>query len=360
MSKTFLLMAGGTGGHIFPAIAVAQALQKHGHKVVWLGSENSMEERIVPQHNIELERINMKGIRGKGLWRKLTSPFMLLRCVRQCKDIIQRHNIDAVVGFGGFVTAPGGLAAKWLGLPIIIHEQNAVAGLTNKLLAKYAARVLYAFPNTFKQYPNGLVGNPVREEITQLPEPEQRFAQREGKLKIAVVGGSLGAQALNHLLPSALAKLPLEQRPIVFHQAGRGHLESLQQAYQNAGVEATCVEFVEDMPALYRDSDVLICRAGALTIAELTCAGIGALLIPFPYAVDDHQTANARYMVAAQAGLLLPQAQLNTDNLAQMIANLTREQCLIWAQNARALALPNSAHDVAKIVIDLINPTHQV
>ena len=353
--KTILLMAGGTGGHIFPALAVAQSLQKQGHNVVWLGSHDSMEQRLVPQHNIPLELIAMKGVRGKGLLRKLALPFMLFNCVQAAKAIIRKHNISAVIGFGGFVTFPGGLAAKLLGVPIFVHEQNAVAGMANKRLAKWAARVLYAFPQAFPQYPDGLVGNPVRAEIAALPAPESRFANRQGSLKIMIIGGSLGAQVLNEIVPAAFAQLPTEQRPSIVHQSGRGNLDTLKNAYQQAGVEAECIEFVDDMVSVYREADVLICRAGALTIAELTAAGVGALLVPFPHAVDDHQTANARYMVAAEAGLLLPQSQLSVQNLAQIIGGLTREQCLAWAKNARTLAMPHSADKVAQIVLDTIS-----
>ena len=227
--------------------------------------------------------------------------------------------------------------------------------MANKRLAKWAARVLYAFPQAFPQYPDGLVGNPVRADIAALPSPENRFADRQGSLKIAVVGGSLGAQVLNETVPAALALLPEAQRPHIIHQSGRGNLATLQAAYQQAGVAAQCIEFVDDMVALYREADVLICRAGALTIAELTAAGVGALLVPFPYAVDDHQTANARYMVAAEAGLLLPQSQLTAQKLAQIIGGLTREQCRAWASRARTLAMPHSADKVAEIVLDTID-----
>ncbi len=353
MSKTFLLMAGGTGGHIFPALAVAQSLKQQGHQVVWLGSKDSMEERLVPQHGITLETIAMKGVRGNGLKRKLMLPFTLWQTVQAAKDIIQRHRIDAVIGFGGFVTFPGGMAAKFLGVPIVIHEQNAVAGLSNKVLAKWAARVLYAFPKAFEQYPDGLVGNPVRAEIAQLPEPKQRFAERSGSLNVLVVGGSLGAQVLNEIVPQALAMLPEAQRPHVTHQSGRNKLDALKQAYAQANVQAQCIEFVDDMVSAYRDADIVICRAGALTIAELTAAGVGALLVPYPHAVDDHQTANARFMVSAQAGLLLPQSELTAAKLAEVLAGLTRETCLQWAEQARTLALPNSADDVARIAIEV-------
>lgn len=350
-TKTILLMAGGTGGHIFPALAVAQSLQQQGHRVVWLGSHDSMEQRLVPQHNIPLELIAMKGVRGKGILRKLALPLMLLRCVQAAKAIIRKHHINAVIGFGGFVTFPGGLAAKLLGVPIFVHEQNAVAGMANKRLAKWATRVLYAFPQAFPQYPDGLVGNPVRADIAVLPAPETRFAHRQGSLKIAVIGGSLGAQALNEIVPQAVSLLPVESRPKILHQAGRGNLAELSAAYKRMGVDAECVEFVDDMAAVYRDYDILVCRAGALTIAELAAAGTGALLVPYPHAVDDHQTANARYLVSAQAGLLLPQNLLVPEKLAETIGALTREQCRQWAENARTLAMPHSADDVADALI---------
>lgn len=353
MSKTFLLMAGGTGGHIFPALAVAKSLQSQGYKTIWLGSKDSMEERLVPQHNITLETIAMRGVRGNGLKRKLMLPITLWKTVQAAKEIMLRHEIDAVIGFGGFVSFPGGVAAKLLNIPLVIHEQNAVAGLSNKMLARWATRVLYAFPKAFEQYPNGLVGNPVRAEIAKLPEPKQRFAMRSDKLNVLIVGGSLGAQVLNEIVPQAMAMLPENVRPHITHQSGRNKLDALKTAYSQVGVQAQCIEFVDDMVSAYRDADVVICRAGALTIAELTAAGVGALLVPYPYAVDDHQTANAQFMVSAQAGLLLPQAKLSANQLAEVLENLTREQCLKWAENARTLALPNSADDVAKIAIEV-------
>ncbi|MFP5074633.1 undecaprenyldiphospho-muramoylpentapeptide beta-N-acetylglucosaminyltransferase [Neisseria sp. WLZKY-1] len=349
-AKTFLLMAGGTGGHIFPALAVAQSLRERGHQVVWLGSRDSMEERLVPQHGIPLETLAIKGVRGNGLKRKLLLPFTLLQTVRAARAVIKKHNIACVIGFGGFVTFPGGAAAKLSGVPVVIHEQNAVAGLSNRLLAKVADRVLYAFPGAFDA-PGGLVGNPVRADIAALPAPEARFAGREGRLKILVVGGSLGAQVLNETVPAALAALPPEQRPQVRHQSGRGKLQALQTAYRNAGVEAECSEFIDDMVSAYRDADLVICRAGALTIAELTAAGVGALLVPYPFAVDDHQTANARFMTEAGAAELLPQPELTAGRLAQILGGLTREQCLHRAQNARRLANPDSADAVAEAAI---------
>ncbi|MCP1660288.1 undecaprenyldiphospho-muramoylpentapeptide beta-N-acetylglucosaminyltransferase [Neisseria perflava] len=348
--KTFMLMAGGTGGHIFPALAVADSLRARGHHVIWLGSEGSMEERIVPQYDILLETLAIKGVRGNGIKRKLMLPFTLWKTVREAKRIIKKHRVACVIGFGGFVTFPGGVAAKLSGVPIVIHEQNAVAGLSNKQLSRWATRVLYAFPKAFENA-DGLVGNPVRADIANLPPPQERFAQREGRLKVLVMGGSLGATVLNNTVPQALALLPENERPQVFHQSGRNKLADLQAAYAAAGVEAECAEFITDMVSAYRDADLVVCRAGALTIAELTAAGVGALLVPLPSAVDDHQTANARFMVHAEAGLLLPQSQLTAERLAEVLSRLDREKCLAWAQNARTLALPHSADDVAEAAI---------
>lgn len=351
--KTFLLMAGGTGGHIFPALAVADALKRRGHHVVWLGSEGAMETRIVPQHGIALETLAIKGVRGNGLKRKLMLPFTLWQTISAAKRILKKHRIDCVIGFGGFVTFPGGMAAKFSGIPIVIHEQNAVAGLSNKLLAKHASRVLYAFPKAF-DHADGLVGNPVRADIAALPPPAERFAGRSGKLNVLVIGGSLGADILNRLLPEALALLPAEQRPQLYHQSGRGKLGDLQQRYQALGVQAECVEFIDDMTAAYRHADVVVCRAGALTIAELTAAGVGALLVPYPHAVDDHQTANARFMAAAEAALLLPQSELTAEKLASVLGGLNRDTCRQWAENARTLANPASADKVAEAALALV------
>ncbi len=352
-AKTFLLMAGGTGGHIFPALAVAEALQRRGHHVVWLGSDGAMETRIVPQYGIPIETLGIKGVRGNGLKRKLMLPFTLWQTVSAARAILKKHRIDAVIGFGGFVTFPGGMAAKTLGIPLVIHEQNAVAGLSNKMLAPYARRVLYAFPKAFNQA-DGLVGNPVRADIAALPAPAQRFAGRSGALRVLLTGGSLGADILNRLLPEALALLPEAQRPQVYHQSGRGKLGDLQQRYQDLGVTAECVEFIDDMTAAYREADVVVCRAGALTIAELTAAGVGALLVPYPHAVDDHQTANARFMASAEAALLLPQSELTAEKLASILGNLDRDTCRRWAEHARALANPDSADKVAEAALAVV------
>lgn len=348
--KTFMVMAGGTGGHIFPALAVAQELQAQGHCIVWLGSEGAMETRLVPQYNIPLETLSIKGIRGNGIKRKLLLPFTLVKTIAAARRIIRRYNVDAVIGFGGFVTFPGGIAARLCGLPLIVHEQNAIAGLSNKVLSHFASQVMYAFPHVFTNQ-NGLVGNPVRADIAALTPPAQRFAGRQGVLNILVVGGSLGADILNKVVPQAMALLPESQRPNLLHQSGRNKLTQLQHQYAEYGVKAECVEFITDMVSAYREADLVICRAGALTIAELTAAGLGAILVPYPHAVDDHQTANAQYMVKDGAAVLMPQTSLNAQSLQTVLADLSREQCLQMAEKARALAQPDSAAKVAAAAV---------
>ncbi|MCX8746767.1 undecaprenyldiphospho-muramoylpentapeptide beta-N-acetylglucosaminyltransferase [Snodgrassella sp. B3800] len=349
-SKTFMVMAGGTGGHIFPALAVAQELQAQGHRIVWLGSEGAMETRLVPQYNIPLETLSIKGIRGNGIKRKLLLPFTLVKTIAAARRIILRYNVDAVIGFGGFVSFPGGIAARLCGLPLIVHEQNAIAGLSNKVLSHFASQVMYAFPQVFTNQ-NGLVGNPVRADIAALTPPAQRFAGRQGVLNILVVGGSLGADILNKVVPQAMALLPESQRPNLLHQSGRNKLTQLQHQYAECGVKAECVEFITDMVSAYREADLVICRAGALTIAELTAAGLGAILVPYPHAVDDHQTANAQYMVKDGAAVLMPQTSLNAQSLQTVLADLSREQCLQMAEKARALAQPDSAAKVAAAAV---------
>ena len=350
--KTFMVMAGGTGGHIFPALAVARALQAHGHQVVWLGAEGAMETRLVPPTGIPLVTLAIKGVRGNGWKRKLLLPWTLLNTIQAALAVIKQHRVQAVIGFGGFVSFPGGVAAKLAGVPLLIHEQNAVAGLSNKVLAKVAQRVLYAFPDVLP-YPDGLVGNPVRADIAAMPPPQQRFAGRSGKLKVLVVGGSLGANVFNERLPEALALLPEQQRPQVYHQAGRGKLIDLQARYRAAGVEAMCVEFIDDMVAAYSDADCVICRAGALTVAELAAAGLGGVLVPFPHAVDDHQTVNAQYLVRGHAAECVAQTDFSAAWLAQRLTDLDRAQCLAWAENARTLALPDAAAKVAEAVMQV-------
>ncbi len=346
----FLIMAGGTGGHIFPGLAVADALREEGHQVTWLGSEGGMETTLVPKHGIVLETVAIKGIRGNGLKRKLMLPFTLSKAILSARNLIKNRQIDAVIGFGGFAAFPGGVAARLCGIPVVIHEQNAVAGLVNKLLAKIATKVLYAFPAVFAN-PEGLVGNPVRADIAGLAEPALRFQARTGNLRVLVVGGSLGARILNETVPQALALLKDTQVFELTHQSGKNSVDVLRERYLSAGVEANCVEFIENMPEVYGWADVIICRAGALTVAELAACGLGSILVPFPFAVDDHQTANAQYLVQAAAAILLPQNALTAVELAEQLKALDRQKCLTMAVQARKQTLPDAARKVANTVL---------
>ena len=351
MSKRILIMAGGTGGHIMPGLAVAQELMSQGHSVEWLGGvASSMEARLVPEHGVTFHSVEFGGVRGKGVVTKLMAPVRLLKAVAQARALIKQVQPAVVLGMGGYITVPGGLAAKSAGVPIVLHEQNSIAGLSNKVLAKIARTVLTGFPNVFA---NGKwVGNPVKAAIANLPNPKVRFAEREGVLKIAVVGGSLGAQALNTLVPQALALLPVESRPTVTHQAGEKMIGDLQKNYAEAGVQASCVAFVQDMAALYRDVDVMVCRSGAMTVSELAAAGVASIMVPFPFAVDDHQTSNAKLLTDALAGVCIAQSQLTAQGLADELYALTREKLLRQAVQARTVAKPNATHDVAQACID--------
>ncbi|NDU86974.1 MAG: undecaprenyldiphospho-muramoylpentapeptide beta-N-acetylglucosaminyltransferase [Ferrovum sp.] len=345
-----MIMAGGTGGHVFPALALAHQMRDDGWKVVWLGTAVGMEARWVGARGFPMEKVTMGGVRGKGVGRWLRAPFMLGLALGQSVAAILRQRPDLVVGFGGYVALPGGMAAVLLRLPLIIHEQNAVAGLTNRILGRWAQRVFEGFPGAFnKPSANGLakyfgvpsqvdsVGNPVRVEIRNLPEPQQRFSQREGSLRLLVLGGSQGAQALNRWIPQALALMGPEQRPQVVHQGGEKHWEQLQENYREAGVTADLRTFIDDMASAYGNCDLVICRAGALTVAELTAVGVGSVLIPFPAAVDDHQTENARFLEAGGAARLWPQDQLDAQRLAQWLQALTRPVLLTMAEAARQL-----------------------
>lgn len=347
--KTIIIMAGGTGGHIMPGLAVADELHRHGWKVVWMGNPEGMEARLVAHREgggYEMAWLRFDALRGKGWLRKLLLPFNLLRGFSQAWAHFSRIRPDVVLGMGGFISFPGGMMAATRGIPLVIHEQNSIAGMANKELAGVATRVLTGFPKVLKK--GQWVGNPVRHDIAVLPAPTLRFAERSGRLRLLVIGGSLGAQALNETVPTALALLPEASRPDVVHQAGEKHLDALRAAYASAGVEAHAVAFIEDMAGAYGWADLVICRAGALTIAELAAAGVASILIPFPHAVDDHQTANARFLVHAGAAMLLPQAELTAERLA-LLRNLTRPQLLEMAEKARALAMPDATESVANI-----------
>jgi len=363
MNARIMIMAGGTGGHVFPALAVADELRARGAEVFWLGTRNGMEAELVPQAGIEIEWISITGLRGKGLLGWLLAPLRLARATFQSLEVIMRRRPMAILGMGGFVAGPGGLVTWLLRKPLLIHEQNAIAGLTNKLLARVANTVMQAFPDTFEKSDRVVdSGNPVRQEIIALAEPEQRFAGREGGLRLLVLGGSLGAQALNKTLPEALAMLPLEQRPEVWHQAGKRNIDAAQQAYKDAKVDAQVEPFISDMAEAYGWADLVLCRAGALTVSELAAAGVGAMLVPFPFAVDDHQTANARYLSDNGATLLLPQAELNAERLKEILTGFVRDcrengrsELLQMASSARALAKPLAVKQVADLCMEAAN-----
>lgn len=352
MNRTLLIMAGGTGGHIFPALAVANALRAKGWKVVWLGAAGKMEEKIVPQTGIPLETLAIGGVRGKGLLTKLMLPLVQLKALIGALRVIYRHRPDVAIGFGGFTGFTGGVAMKLLWLPLVIHEQNSVAGLTNKVLAKIADKVLFAFPSAFPGK-DGCVGNPVRAEISLVAEPAERFVGRSGPLKLLVVGGSLGAQVFNEEVPKALALLAPGDRPQVIQQAGEKHIGELQQNYAAAGVVAECAPFIADMASAYANADLILCRAGALTVAELACVGAAAVLVPFPHAVDDHQTGNAKYLADAGAGILIGQKDFSAEKFAALLKEMTRERCLKMATVARKLAKPDATASVVAVIEEL-------
>jgi UDP-N-acetylglucosamine--N-acetylmuramyl-(pentapeptide) pyrophosphoryl-undecaprenol N-acetylglucosamine transferase len=350
-ARTILIMAGGTGGHIYPGLAVADALRAQGWNVVWLGAPNSMEAELVPKQGYPVAWVNFTGVRGKGLVRLLALPFTLLRALGQSAVAIFSHRPDVVLGMGGYITMPGGLMAALLRRPLVIHEQNSIAGMSNRVLAKLAARVLSGFPGVLKR--TEWCGNPVRADIAILPEPQTRYVGRSGKLNVLVVGGSLGAQALNEVLPKALAILSEQERPNVLHQTGKKHFETVRKLYAQAGVKADIRPFLDDMANQYAHADLLICRAGALTIAELAAAGVASVLIPLPIAVDDHQTHNARFLSEHGAAVLLPQKDLSAEKLAHLLRGFDREKLLAMAQAARSLAKPEATQTVAGVCKEL-------
>ena len=347
MPGTIMIMAGGTGGHVFPALAVADLLRGDGWRVVWLGAPDGMEATLVPRHGYELAPVRFSGLRGKGLAAKLLLPARLLVAFWQSLRAIRAHRPGVVLGMGGYIAFPGGMMASLANRPLVIHEQNSIAGLANKVLAGVADRILVAFPGALPK--GAFVGNPVRAAITGLAPPRARLAGRTGPLRILVVGGSLGAAALNEIVPRALALLPAAGRPHVVHQAGARHIDALRARYAAAGVAAEAAAFIDDMAREYAEADLVICRAGATTVAELAAAGVASILVPFPFAVDDHQTTNARYLADAGAAVLVQQRDLTPESLAALVAGMTRERLLDMAEKARALGKPDAARDVAEV-----------
>ncbi len=344
-------MAGGTGGHVFPALAVGEEMRGRGWNVVWLGAEGGMETTLVPQHGFAMETIRFRGVRGKGLLRWALLPLALLVAFWQSARVIFRVRPDIVLGMGGFAAFPGGMMASFLNRPFVIHEQNAIPGLANRVLAQVADRVYAAFPGALRK--SRWSGNPVRAEIAAVAPPAERFTGRAGPLRLFVVGGSLGAQALNAAVPRALALLPEAERPTVTHQAGVKHIEALRQHYAEAGVAGELLPFVDDMARRYAQADLVVCRSGATTVAELACAGVASILVPFPFATDDHQTANAKFLSERAAAVLVPQPELTPERLAALLRSLDRRQLLEMAIKARQLAKPDAAKVVADGCVEL-------
>jgi UDP-N-acetylglucosamine--N-acetylmuramyl-(pentapeptide) pyrophosphoryl-undecaprenol N-acetylglucosamine transferase len=344
-------MAGGTGGHVFPGLAVADELRGRGWNVVWMGARSGLEARLVPARGYPVAWIHAAALRGKGIVAKLLLPLHLLIGFWQSARAILQHRPSVVLGMGGYVAFPGGMMASLLARPLALHEQNAVAGLANRVLGGVADKTMVAFPGALKNAE--WTGNPVRADIAAIPSPEKRFEGRQGPLRLLVVGGSLGAQALNEAVPRALALLAEDVRPSVLHQAGEKNLPELKNNYQSTGVRGELVAFIEDMARAYAEADLVICRAGAMTIAELAAAGMASVLVPFPHAVDDHQSANARFLSDQGAAVLLSQADLTPEGLAKLIRSLDRTALLVMAQKAKALGKPDAARIVADRCVEL-------
>lgn len=356
--KHVMMMAAGTGGHVFPALAVAKELQQKGIEVSWLATPSGMENRLLKNHNIPIYQIDIQGVRGNGALRKLLAPFKILKATFSAMKYMKQLNIEAVAGFGGYVAGPGGLAARLLGIPVIIHEQNAVAGFTNTQLSRVAKTVCQAFPNTFPANEKIVTtGNPVRKEITDILNPSWRYGEREKAgepLRVFIVGGSLGAQALNECVPEALKQLNVPLR--VYHQSGQNHADTTRARYANAPehLQVEVQPFIEDMAQAYSDTDLVICRAGALTVTEIATAGVAAIFVPLPSAVDDHQTANAKFLANVSAAKICPQATMTPDSLKALLEPMLNRQLLQeMAVKARQQAQPNATQHVVRLIQEL-------
>lgn len=342
---TLLIMAGGTGGHIMPGLAVAHEMKARGWRVLWMGDPGRMEGRLVPPMGFELLPLRFSGLRGKGALTLLKLPYTLGAACWQARRLLRRARPDVVLGMGGYVAFPGGLMAAMQGTPVVIHEQNAVAGTANRWLARIARKVLVGFPGAL---PGAvMVGNPVRAALVQLPPASERYAGRQGPLRLLVIGGSLGAAVLNEVVPAALARMPEDVRPLVTHQAGEQHLAALRQTYEQAGVQADCHAFIDDMAAALSHADVVICRAGAMTVAEVAAVGVAALFVPLPHAIDDHQTANARYLSDCQGGWMQKQSEFTAEWLAQWLRGMSRAELARTAAHAHEHARLDATGHIA-------------
>lgn len=355
MGACIAVMAGGTGGHVFPALAVAELLRKQGANVFWIGTKRGLESRLVPERGFPIEWISIEGVRGKGLRQLLNAPWKLLSALREAAAILRDRRPGLVLGMGGFASGPGGLMARMQGLPLVVHEQNRVPGLTNQWLSRVADRVFEAFPGSFPAGRGAVTcGNPVRPEIAALAPPAVRLRDRSGPRRLLVLGGSLGAQVLNETVARSVAMLPPETRPAIRHQAGERTLQAARNAYEQAGVAADVTPFIENMAQAYGWADLAVCRSGALTVSELAAAGMGSVLVPYPYAVDDHQTGNARYLSEVDAARLLPQEDLSAESLAQVLGELLGDsrRLLAMAENARSRAQPQAAERIAAACLE--------
>ena len=355
MTRRLLIMAAGTGGHIFPGLAIAQTMQSRGWQVSWLGTSHGMEGGIVPRHGIEMDTIDFAGVRGKGAMHTVRGVFKMLAGFVGCFGILGRRKPDVVLGMGGYVTVPGGLMAKLRGIPLALVNADAALLLSNKALTPIARRVLFGFPANFGNAAGKalVTGNPVRREILALPLPAARYAAHNGPLRLLIVGGSLGAKALNECLPAALAHIPQEQRPSVTHQSGKQHIDALRDAYAKAHVQAEVVDFIDDMPRRYAEADLVICRAGAITVSELTAAGVASVLVPLVVSTTSHQRDNAQWMVKQTAALHLPQTELTPQRLASLLQSLTRAACQKMAEAAYAIGQRNANEAIANVLEEL-------
>jgi UDP-N-acetylglucosamine--N-acetylmuramyl-(pentapeptide) pyrophosphoryl-undecaprenol N-acetylglucosamine transferase len=352
--KKIMIMAAGTGGHIFPGLAIAKTLQERGWEVSWLGTKQGMEGEIVAKNNIAMDALDFSGMRGKGWRHSVTGAMKLLVSFWRCFQFLGQRKPDVVLGMGGYVTVPGGLMARLRGIPLVLVNADAAMLLSTKLLARFAQHVLLGFPADAGVINTQVTGNPVRQEITALPKPTERFQHRTGPLRILVVGGSLGAKVLNDTLPAALAMLPNEMRPVVTHQSGKQHIDVLQAAYKKAQVEAEVIAFIDDMPDRYAVVDLVICRAGAITVSELTAAGVASILVPLMASSTTHQSDNARWMAEQHAAIHLPQNEMSAEKLAKMLSAMTRADCLALAERAYQLGQRQANEVIADVLESLL------
>ncbi len=352
-NKTLLVMAGGTGGHVFPGLAVADKLKAQGWQISWLGTQERMEAQLVPEHGYEIDFIDIAGVRGNGLKRLLLAPLRIIKSIIQARAVLKKRHVDLVLGMGGFASGPGGIAAWMMGIPVILHEQNAAAGLTNRILAHFSKKILMGFSGAFRSEKAVLVGNPVRKELLNLPE--KQISAQNSPLKVLVIGGSLGARVLNEQLPKAFSRFDSSQLKIL-HQSGKGNDESLKAVYQKLELDVDVQPFIHDMDAAYAWADLVICRAGALTVAEVAVVGLPAIFVPLPHAVDDHQTKNAQDLLNKEAALLIPQNELNADKVSDYLQRFSQNRALLkkMSENSRKAAITDATESLAAICNQLV------